>query len=128
MIYSPFVALCSKGAGESRKKPKKGDAGWTTSFLAVAGGQQPADVVIANGKIVNVLTAEIYDGGVAISDQTIATVGDVDYCIGEGTQVVDAQGMFITPGFIDGHIHPKARIWPFAPLPRACSSTAPRPS
>lgn len=77
-------------------------------LLAVAGGQQPADIVIKNGKIVNVLTAEIYDGGVAISDQTIAAVGDVDYCIGEGTQVVDAQGMFITPGFIDGHIHPES--------------------
>ena len=76
-------------------------------LLAVAGGQQPADIVIKNGKIVNVLTAEIYDGGVAISDQTIAAVGDVDYCIGEGTQV-DAQGMFITPGFIDGHIHPES--------------------
>ena len=77
-------------------------------LLAVAGGQQPADIVIKNGKIVNVLTAEIYDGGVAIVDQTIAAVGDVDYCIGEGTQVVDAQGMFITPGFIDGHIHPES--------------------
>ena len=77
-------------------------------LLAVAGGQQPADIVIKNGKIVNVLTAEIYNGGVAISDQTIAAVGDVDYCIGEGTQVVDAQGMFITPGFIDGHIHPES--------------------
>lgn len=86
-------------------------------LLAVAGGQQPADIVIKNGKIVNVLTAEIYDGGVAISDQTIAAVGDVDYCIGEGTQVVDAQGMFITPGFIDGHIHPESSdlaIRPFA--------------
>lgn len=77
-------------------------------LLAVAGGQRPADIVIKNGKIVNVLTAEIYDGGVAIVDQTIAAVGDVDYCIGEGTQVVDAQGMFITPGFIDGHIHPES--------------------
>ena len=77
-------------------------------LLAVAGAQQPADIVIKNGKIVNVLTAEIYEGGVAISDQTIAAVGDVDYCIGEGTQVVDAQGMFITPGFIDGHIHPES--------------------
>ena len=76
--------------------------------MAGAGGQQPADIVIKNGKIVNVLTAEIYDGGVAIVDQTIAAVGDVDYCIGEGTQVVDAQGMFITPGFIDGHIHPES--------------------
>ena len=36
-------------------------------LLAVAGGSKPADVVISNGRIVNVYTGEIYDGGVAIS-------------------------------------------------------------
>ena len=44
-------------------------------LLAVAGGSKPADVVISNGRIVNVYTGEIYDGGVAISGQTIAAVG-----------------------------------------------------
>ena len=73
-------------------------------LLAVAGGSKPADVVISNGRIVNVYTGEIYDGGVAISGQTIAAVGDVDYCVGEGTKTIDAEGAFITPGFIDGHI------------------------
>ncbi|MBQ6452756.1 MAG: adenine deaminase [Coriobacteriales bacterium] len=77
-------------------------------LLAVAGGQWPADLVIKGGKIVNVYTAEIYDGGVAICGDTIAAVGDVDYTIGEGTKVVDAKGMYITPGFIDGHIHPES--------------------
>ena len=86
-------------------------------LLAVAGGSKPADVVISNGRIVNVYTGEIYDGGVAISGQTIAAVGDVDYCVGEGTKVIDAEGAFITPGFIDGHIHPESSdlaIRPFA--------------
>ena len=77
-------------------------------LLAVAGGQWPADLVIKGGKIVNVYTAEIYDGGIAICGDTIAAVGDVDYTIGEGTKVVDAKGMYITPGFIDGHIHPES--------------------
>ena len=36
-------------------------------LLAVAGGSKPADVVISNGRIVNVYTGEIYDGGVAVS-------------------------------------------------------------
>ena len=70
-------------------------------LLSVAGGTKPADVVITGGRIVNVYTGEIYDGGVAISNQTIAAVGDVDYCIGEGTRTIDAEGAFITPGFID---------------------------
>ena len=86
-------------------------------LLAVAGGTQPADLVITNGKIVNVYTGEIYEGGVAVSDQTIAAVGDVAYCIGEGTKVIDAGGKYITPGFIDGHIHPESSdlaIRPFA--------------
>ena len=86
-------------------------------LLAVAGGTEPADVVIKNGQIVNVYTGEIYEGGVAICDQTIAAVGDVEYCIGEGTKVIDAGGKYITPGFIDGHIHPESSdlaIRPFA--------------
>ena len=63
-----------------------------TKLLDVATGKVPADAVIANGKIVNVYTGEIYDGGVAICGNTIAAVGDVDYCIGEGTTVTDAGG------------------------------------
>ena len=61
-------------------------------LLAVAGGQAPADLVVKNGKIVNVYTKEIYDGGVAVANGKIAAVGDVDYTIGEGTKVVDANG------------------------------------
>lgn len=77
-------------------------------LLSTASGKTPADIVVKNGKLVNVYTREIYDGGVAISGDTIAAVGDVDYCIGAGTKVVDANGNYITPGFIDGHIHPES--------------------
>lgn len=68
----------------------------------------PADIVVKNGKIVNVYTKEIYDGGVAIAGDKIAAVGNVDYAIGENTKVIDANGNYITPGFIDGHIHPES--------------------
>ena len=77
-------------------------------LLSVAKGEAPADLVIRNGKIVNVYSGEIYDGGVAVCGDTIAAVGDVDYCIGEGTNVVDADGNYLTPGFLDGHIHPES--------------------
>lgn len=77
-------------------------------LLSTASGKTPADIVVKNGKLVNVYTREIYDGGVAISGDKIAAVGDVDYCIGAGTKVVDANGNYITPGFIDGHIHPES--------------------
>lgn len=79
-----------------------------SELLAVAAGSAPADLVITGGKIVNVYSGEIYDGGVAVSGGRIAAVGDVDYAIGEGTRVIDAAGGYITPGFIDGHIHPES--------------------
>ena len=56
-------------------------------LLAVAKGLKPADLVVTNGKIVNVYSGEIYDGGVAVCGDTIAAVGDVAYCIGDGTKV-----------------------------------------
>lgn len=77
-------------------------------ILAAAAGQAPADLVVKNGKIVNVYSGEIYDGGVAVCDGIIVAVGDVDYAVGESTRVIDAKGRYITPGFIDGHIHPES--------------------
>ena len=86
-------------------------------LLAVAKGTKPADLVIQNGKIVNVYSGEIYEGGVAVCGDKIAAVGDVAYCIGEGTKVIDAGGNYLTPGFLDGHILPESSslaIRPFA--------------
>lgn len=86
-------------------------------LLAVAKGLKPADLVINNGQIVNVYSGEIYEGGVAVCGDTIAAVGDVAYCIGENTKVIDAEGKYLTPGFLDGHIHPESSslaIRPFA--------------
>lgn len=41
-------------------------------LLAVAGGKAPADLVIKNGRIVNVYSGEIYAGGVAVCGNRIA--------------------------------------------------------
>lgn len=87
--------------------------------IQAALGNRPADLAIENGQIVNVYTGEIYPGGVAISGDTIIAVGDVAYTVGADTQVLDAQGAYLTPGFIDGHIHPESTslaIRPFAQI------------
>ncbi len=81
---------------------------WEVSqtLSAVAGGIKPADTVIRNGKLVNVCTAEILEGlDIAISEGRIALVGDASHCIGENTKVIDANGQYVSPGFLDGHIH-----------------------
>lgn len=76
------------------------------TLVEVAQGRKSADVVIKGAKLVNVCTAEVQeDMDVAISCGRIAYVGHADHCIGEETSVIDADGAYIAPGFLDGHIH-----------------------
>jgi adenine deaminase len=77
-------------------------------LIRVAMGKEPADLIITNGQLVNVYSGEIYPGGVAVAGDRIAAVGDVGYAVGETTQIIDAGGKYVTPGFIDGHIHPES--------------------
>ncbi len=76
-------------------------------LVAVAMGREPADLVIRNGKWVSVQTGEIIPHtDVAVVDGRIAFVGsDASHTIGENTAVVDAEGMYLVPGLLDGHMH-----------------------
>ncbi len=81
---------------------------WEVSHLLAQTAQDriPAEMVILHAKLVNVCTAEILeDTGIAITQGRIALVGDASGCIGPETQVLDAQGAYVAPGFLDGHIH-----------------------
>ena len=69
-------------------------------LIDVAAGRIPADTVIKNVKIVDVYTASIIEGDVAISDTYIAGIGEY-----EGREIVDGEGKYLAPGFIDSHIH-----------------------
>lgn len=70
-------------------------------IIRVARGEQKADLVIKNAQIINVLSEEIYQADVAIKDGIIAGVG-AGYT---GEKEIDANGKFISPSFIDGHVH-----------------------
>jgi len=74
-------------------------------LIDVALGNTPADTVVLGGRIVNVLTQEVYDGGIAIAGERIAAVGDIEYARGPDTEVIDAEGRYVTPGLVDGHLH-----------------------
>jgi adenine deaminase len=74
-------------------------------LIDVAMGKTPADVVVEGGRLVNVATAEIYEAGVAVKGDRIAAVGDVAYTKGPDTRVVDAAGLYVTPGLVEGHLH-----------------------
>jgi adenine deaminase len=75
------------------------------ALIDVALGNQPADTVVLGGRVVNVLTQEIYEAGVAIAGDRIAAVGDIEYARGRDTAVIDASGRYVTPGLVDGHLH-----------------------
>jgi adenine deaminase len=68
--------------------------------LAVARGDEPADVVVRGGRVLSVFTREWLDVDVAIADGYVAGLGDY-----EGTAEVDASGRWVVPGFIDAHMH-----------------------
>ncbi len=71
-----------------------------TKLIDCAAGRIPADLVLKNGRIIHVFTGEIATGNVAVIDGRIAGIGDY-----EGNKVVDLQGKYLSPGFIEGHIH-----------------------
>jgi len=73
----------------------------TSELLAVARGDQPADLLLRNGRVVNVFSGEIEDSDVALFGGRIAGVG-AGY---SAVESVDLQGAFIAPGLIDAHVH-----------------------
>lgn len=74
-------------------------------LVDVAMGRTPADLVIEGATLVNVSTAEFYPAGVAVKGDRIAAVGDVSYTKGGDTRVIDATGLHMSPGLVDGHLH-----------------------
>lgn len=68
-------------------------------------GKTKADMVISNGNLINVASGEIYPAEVAIKGGYIVAIGDVEHCKGPETEYHDAQGKFLAPGMIDGHLH-----------------------
>jgi adenine deaminase len=68
--------------------------------LAVARGDEPADVVVRGGRVLSVFTREWLEVEVAVADGWIAGLGEY-----EGHEVVDASGHYVVPGFIDAHMH-----------------------
>ena len=77
------------------------------ALIDVAMGYEPADKVIKNCQIVNSHTGTIHkpSDNVAIKGERIAAIGEMDYTIGDDTEVIDAGGRFLVPGLIDPHCH-----------------------
>jgi len=68
--------------------------------VAVARGDEPADLVIRGGRVFSVFTREWLDVDVAVCDGVVAGLGDY-----EGRETLDVSGRYVVPGFIDAHLH-----------------------
>ena len=71
---------------------------------AVALGNNPADLLLQNGRVVDVLTETIYEADVVIADGKIAAIGPRG-TYSEAKQVLNLQGAYIAPGLINAHCH-----------------------
>lgn len=72
---------------------------------ALMGGPVYADVVLTGGQIINVVTREIYTEDLAIKGKRILGVCNSEKMIGPNTLVIDVAGKYLSPGFIDSHMH-----------------------
>ena len=68
--------------------------------LAVARGDEPADLVVRGGRVFSAFTREWLDVDVAVVDGFVAGLGEY-----EGHETLDATGRYVVPGFIDAHLH-----------------------
>src|SRR3712207_707195 len=79
----------------------------TRDLAATARGELPATLVVRGGTLVSVNSGEILPNmSVAVQGSRVAYVGpDASHTIGEETRVIEAEGRYIAPGFLDGHCH-----------------------
>src|SRR3954471_4708096 len=68
--------------------------------LSVARGEEPAELLFKNARLVNVLSAEIHETNVAVDDGRVIGFGDY-----EAKETIDIAGAYLAPGLIDGHFH-----------------------
>ncbi len=70
-------------------------------LIRIARGEQPADLVLRNARLVNVFSGQIEHTDIAIAGAQIAGLG-AGY---QGRHSIDLAGAYVAPGLIDAHVH-----------------------
>ena len=68
--------------------------------LSVARGEQRAELLFKNARVVNVFSGEIHKTNVAVEDGRVIGLGDY-----KAKRIVDLKGAYLAPSLIDGHFH-----------------------
>jgi len=77
-------------------------------MVRMARGQESAQVLLTNGRLVNVYTGEIYPSDIAIAHSRIVGVGEGF----DAAESYDLKGAYVCPGFIDAHVHIESSMVP----------------
>jgi adenine deaminase len=92
------------------------------SIIEAAMGDRKVDLLLKNARIVNTLSGDIHEDSVAIDGGRIAGFGEYD-----AKEVIDLEGAYLMPGFIDGHVHIESSMVSVAEFARAvipCGTTS----
>jgi adenine deaminase len=76
-------------------------------LIEVARGEIEADLLLKNAQVVNVFSGNIHPADVAVHHTRVVGLGDY-----RARQVIDLQGQYLCPGFIDGHVHIESSMLP----------------
>jgi adenine deaminase len=71
-----------------------------SKIIKYARGEEEVDLLLKNVRLVNVLSGEIYLTNVAVARTKIVGFGEY-----RAKEVLDLDGYYLCPGFIDGHVH-----------------------
>ncbi len=77
-------------------------------LIKLARGNEPAEILLKNARLVNVYTGEIYPADIALAHSRIVGIGE-GYTAQE---VIDVGGRYVCPGFIDAHVHIESALVP----------------
>src|SRR3982750_1552052 len=86
----------------------------TQHKLAVARGDERAELLFKNARVVNVFSGEIHQTNVAVDDERVIGFGDY-----EAREIVDLDGAYLSPAFIEGHFHVESTMVTLPELVRA---------
>lgn len=82
------------------------------TLIDVAQGNTPADLVLRGGRVVNSFSGEIEAVAVAVSGGRIAGLSADPGRYAGARETLDLDGRFLTPAFIDAHIHLEStQLW-----------------
>jgi adenine deaminase len=74
-------------------------------YIRAGRAEIKATAIVRGGRLVNVASEEIYPADIAVYEDRIVALSDVNTYEGKATKIIDASGYYLCPGLIDGHLH-----------------------